>query len=70
MSLASKGSKGSAPDSLAKIPGSAPTFNSVQRNQIYLYPKIVGGHQALVDVLILKKGFFHLKIALKQHFGV
>jgi len=50
MSLASGGSGGSAPDLLAKIPASAPTLNSVQRNQIHLYPKIVGGYRALVNV--------------------
>jgi len=44
MLLASGGSKGSAPNPLAKISESAPALNSVQRNQIYLYPKIVGGY--------------------------
>jgi len=35
----------------------------VQRNQIYLYPKIVGNYPALVNVLILKnKGFFIQKL--------
>jgi len=63
MSLASGASGGSAPDPLAKIFGSAPALNSVQRNLIYLYPKIVGSYRALVNVLILKKKFFHTKIA-------
>jgi len=62
MSLASGDSGGSAPDPLAKISASAPTLNLVQLNQIYLYPKVVGGYRALVNVLILKK-FFHSKIA-------
>jgi len=62
MSLASGSSEGSAPDPLAKISESAPTLNSMQRNQIYLYPKIVSGYRALVNVLILKKVFFIQKL--------
>jgi len=52
-----------------KISGSAPALNSVQHNQIYLYPKIIGDYRAPVNFLILKK-VFSLKSCIKQHFNV
>jgi len=70
MSLTSSCSGGSAPDFFAKIFGSAPDLNSVQRNQIYLYPKIVSDYRALVNALILKKKVFSFKNCIKQHFSV
>jgi len=60
----------SASDLPAKISGSAPAHNSVQLNQIYLYPKILGDYQAPVNFLILKKVFFHSINCIKQHFDV